>query len=176
MNTRSNCLSILLLGTAIGLATTTGNRATVTAAPPPAYRPGRILVVRGVLNVFSLGLDGLACKLSQRGYRVDVALRSVSVALGAQVRTEVLVGDPLGGISSRCRDSNRATAPAASTTMIRAARGRRALLMTLPGQRPIDGGTQGKYFGVSEDPQGRLVTPHTRDCCPLARAPLYARP
>ena len=73
----------------------------------PARPPGRILIIRGVLNMFSLGLDELACKLSQRGYRVDVAPPSMALVAAESIAAEcredptmgpiVIIGHSLGG-------------------------------------------------------------------------------
>ncbi len=74
-----------------------------SAGPPP----GRVLVIRGVFNVFSLGLDDLACKLAQQGYQVDVAPPELALlaahSIQQQWRTDpargplVLIGHSLGG-------------------------------------------------------------------------------
>ena len=70
-------------------------------------RPGRVLIIRGVLNMFSLGLDDLACKLSSRGYRVDVAPPSMALLAAESIAAEcqrdptvgplVIIGHSLGG-------------------------------------------------------------------------------
>lgn len=67
-------------------------------------KPGRILIVRGALNVFSLGLDKLACRLSQRGYQVDVAPPMLAMNAAAAIAREyhghaplAVVGHSRGG-------------------------------------------------------------------------------
>lgn len=111
MRDSSRRLKIALLGIAL-LSIATGVILGATAGPlsgnePPCQRPGRILVIRGVLNVFSFGMDSLACKLSQRGYRVDVAPPSMAVVAAAAIQRDcrsdpssgplVIIGHSLGG-------------------------------------------------------------------------------
>ncbi len=70
-------------------------------------RPGRILIIRGAMNVFSLGLDELACRLTQLGYRVDVTPPSMASVVAQQIQDEylqnpssgplVIIGHSLGG-------------------------------------------------------------------------------
>jgi pimeloyl-ACP methyl ester carboxylesterase len=79
----------------------------VGAEVGPASRGARILVVRGIFNVFSLGLDDLACKLAQRGYHVDVAPPSLALVAAAAIEREcradatrkplIIIGHSLGG-------------------------------------------------------------------------------
>jgi len=79
----------------------------ITASDQPAERPGRILIIRGIFNVFSLGLDDLACKLSERGYRVDVAPPSLALMAAGSIQKEcqqdpslgplVIIGHSIGG-------------------------------------------------------------------------------
>jgi hypothetical protein len=60
------CLLLLLpLGT--GTANATAN------APPPAAATTRVYLLRGVLNIFSLGLDQIAARLQAQGIPVTVA-------------------------------------------------------------------------------------------------------
>jgi hypothetical protein len=64
-------------------------------------------VIRGIFNVFSWGMDGLACKLAQRGYRVDVAPPELALLAAHTIEREcgddptggplVLIGHSLGG-------------------------------------------------------------------------------
>jgi hypothetical protein len=90
-------LSTLLIG---GMA--------LGASGAETSRPaGRILIVRGIFNVFSLGMDQLACRLSARGYRVDVAPPSLAYLAAEAIEKErrsvpnagpmVIVGHSLGG-------------------------------------------------------------------------------
>lgn len=85
----------------------TGASATAVANAPPAYRPGRVLIIRGIFSVFSFGLDDLACKLSQRGYRVDVAPPEMALIAAHTIQQEcrndpdlgplVIIGHSMGG-------------------------------------------------------------------------------
>jgi hypothetical protein len=70
-------------------------------------RNGKILLVRGLFNVFSLGLDDLAAQLSRRGYNAEVVPAGLSYTVVDDVSRKyangelkgplVLIGHSLGG-------------------------------------------------------------------------------
>lgn len=95
-------LAILLLAVPIGAAT-------AKVAPPPAssarVSSAHVYLLRGVLNIFSLGLDEIAAKLRQQGITVTVAnyLSWASLANEAaaeyrsgRTKTIILVGHSSG--------------------------------------------------------------------------------
>lgn len=98
MNRRFKSLSLLLLSTVVTVVVLTGSsRTTVAATNAVAVRrPGRVLIIRGIFTVFSFGLDDLACQLSQRGYRVDVAPSSMAL-IAAQTIEQECRNDPSMG-------------------------------------------------------------------------------
>ena len=57
-----------------------------TARSRSAKYPGRIVIVRGAFNVFSLGLDDLGDKLRRRGFNVEVTSTSGSSSAAARAR------------------------------------------------------------------------------------------
>lgn len=57
-----------------------------TAQSRSAKYPGKIVIVRGAFNVFSLGLDDLGDKLRRRGFNVEVTSTSGSSSAGARAR------------------------------------------------------------------------------------------
>jgi len=88
-------MALLLLAANVGAATN----------PPP--KPGRILIIRGIFSVFSLGMDRLACELAQQGYRVDVTPPSMAILAANEIEQEyrrdpsagplAVIGHSLGG-------------------------------------------------------------------------------
>ncbi|NQT16627.1 MAG: hypothetical protein HQ582_27960, partial [Planctomycetes bacterium] len=80
----------------------------VAQAQSRSYRyPGKIVIVRGAFNVFSLGLDDLGDKLRRRGFNVDVSSPSDATSAGARARKAyqanpaanpiVIIGHSAGG-------------------------------------------------------------------------------
>ena len=75
--------------------------------PACVRRPGRILIIRGIFNVFSLGMDTLACRLKELGYRVDVTPPSMATIVARQIENDyrrdpnsgplVIIGHSMGG-------------------------------------------------------------------------------
>ncbi len=99
MNQRLDHLRTVLRGAALGVVVIVVLAAVGGSAggnPAPARRPGRVLIIRGLFNVFSLGLDELACQLTQLGYRVDVAPPSMAPIVAQQIQDEYL-RDPTSG-------------------------------------------------------------------------------
>lgn len=99
MNQPLHHLRTVLRGAALsvvvfGMLTTVGGSADANLAR--VQRPGRILIIRGLFNVFSLGLDELACQFTQLGYRVDVAPPSMALIVAQQIQDEYL-RDPSSG-------------------------------------------------------------------------------
>lgn len=109
MNRRRRLLRFLLVTTVIVATTATAREQSgpLIAGTRPTRRADRILVVRGVLSVFSLGLDKLACELTQRGYRVDVTPPALATTAAKAIAREchedrsqgrlVVVGHSRGG-------------------------------------------------------------------------------
>ncbi len=107
MNRRSRSLRLLLPRIIVATVVSIGISATVSANATSGYRPGRILIIRGIFTVFSFGLDDLACKLSQRGYRVDVAPPELALIAAHTIEQEcrndpsmgplVIIGHSMGG-------------------------------------------------------------------------------
>src|SRR5712672_4012598 len=96
---RAAAMTILLLVVPVGAGTA---NATATAAPATG---AHVYLLRGVLNIFSLGLDDIAAKLERQGIPVTIAnfvsWSSVSVEAAAEyrsgkVRTIILVGHSSG--------------------------------------------------------------------------------
>ncbi len=95
------------MGALIGVVVIVGSATSAMADPAPGRRPGRILIIRGIFTVFSLGMDTLACKLAQRGYRVDLAPPSMALLAAKTIEHEcrddpdsgplVIIGHSLGG-------------------------------------------------------------------------------
>ncbi|OHB80162.1 MAG: hypothetical protein A2V98_12300 [Planctomycetes bacterium RBG_16_64_12] len=89
------CATALLAASGTGFA----------RAPSPKPR-GKVLIVRGAFNVFSLGLDELGQKLKSRGLDVEVTSASQSSAAAARIRNAyradpsygpiVIIGHSLG--------------------------------------------------------------------------------
>ena len=89
--------------TALLLCVAEGSRG---AQPPAIRRPGKVLIVRGVMTVFSLGLDELASKMEKHGFDVSIVPASVSpivmASMKAAYRTNpnygpvVIIGHSLG--------------------------------------------------------------------------------
>ena len=95
---RAAAMTILLLVVPVGAGTA---NATATAAPTGAH----VYLLRGVLNIFSLGLDDIAAKLEQQGIPVTIAnfvswssLADEAAAeyRSGKVRTIILVGHSSG--------------------------------------------------------------------------------
>lgn len=87
-------LAVVVLVTSFSGGSASANDRTYECTLPP-----KILVLRGVFEVFSLGMNDLAKKLACRGY--DVTLTSWSLALHETVcadeRPYVIIGHSLGG-------------------------------------------------------------------------------
>jgi hypothetical protein len=92
-------VAILLMAVPVGAVASPGNAASSAAADTHVY------LLRGVLNIFSLGLDEIAAKLRQQGFNVTIAnyLSWSSLADEAaaeyrsgRTRTIVLVGHSSG--------------------------------------------------------------------------------
>ncbi len=84
---------LLTLGLLVTFVAAAGRAA---ADPPLVRQPGRILIIRGIFSVFSLGMDSLACQLTQLGYRVDVTPPSLAPLVAQQIQEEYLQ-DPSAG-------------------------------------------------------------------------------
>jgi hypothetical protein len=103
------CLRLrsVLLSATIGLIVATSVAPAAPPDPAPGARRGRILVIRGLFNVFSLGMDDLACQLQQRGYQVDVTPPALADAAALHIQHEylrdpsigplVIIGHSMGG-------------------------------------------------------------------------------
>jgi len=63
------------------------------AGGPPAKSRGRVLVFRGAMNIFSLGLDDMARQLRRDGYDVYIAPPTWGVAPGLQLQRKYLSRD-----------------------------------------------------------------------------------
>ncbi len=98
----------MLIGIAFwALVVATATTRAASASAPRTQRPGRILIIRGIFNVFSFGMDKLACTLTQRGYRVDVTPPSLAPVLAEEIERDylrdpsigplVIIGHSLGG-------------------------------------------------------------------------------
>jgi hypothetical protein len=92
-------VAILLIAVPVGAVASPGNAATADASSTHVY------LLRGVLNIFSLGLDEIAAKLRRQGFNVTIAnyLSWSSLADEAadeyrsgRTRTIVLVGHSSG--------------------------------------------------------------------------------
>src|SRR5690349_10328014 len=64
---RAATMALLLFAPLIGTSTADA------AAPAPGASGAHVYLLRGVLNIFSLGLDDIAAKLRQQGIAVTVA-------------------------------------------------------------------------------------------------------
>jgi len=105
--TKSMNRCALRLSLILGLLVATTLTAAAPRAPAAGTRRGRILVIRGLTNVFSLGMDDLACQLSQLGYQVDVTPPALCDAAALLVQSEylrdpsigplVIIGHSMGG-------------------------------------------------------------------------------
>lgn len=96
---QATAITLLLLALPIGASTANA------AAPAPTTSGAHVYLLRGVLNIFSLGLDEIAAKLEQQGIPVTVAnyLSWSSLADEAaaeyksgRVQTIILVGHSSG--------------------------------------------------------------------------------
>ncbi len=73
----------------------------------PSDAPGRVLIFRGVLNVFSLGLDDMAGDLQRKGYDVSIIPPSLGFVPAVHLREKyladpqrrplILIGHSMGG-------------------------------------------------------------------------------
>jgi hypothetical protein len=91
-------IALLLLMTSIGTAN-------AVTAPPPGASGAHVYLLRGVLNIFSLGLDQIAAKLEQQGIPVTIANfvswssladQAAAEYRSGRVRTIILVGHSSG--------------------------------------------------------------------------------
>lgn len=97
----------MALGVTIGVIVSTAAVAAEPATRTGAGRHGRVLVIRGLFNVFSLGVDDLACQLSQLGYQVDITPPSLADTVALHIEQEylrdpsigplVIIGHSMGG-------------------------------------------------------------------------------
>ena len=93
--------------TALVLAAALGASPVARGESPPPARAGKVLLVRGVFTVFSLGLDDLAKQLAAQGVNVEVAPASLSFVSADKIRDQylknpatgpiVIIGHSLGG-------------------------------------------------------------------------------
>jgi hypothetical protein len=91
-------IALLLLVTSIGTAN-------AVTAPAPGASGAHVYLLRGVLNIFSLGLDQIAAKLEQQGIPVTIANfvswssladQAAAEYRSGRVRTIILVGHSSG--------------------------------------------------------------------------------
>jgi hypothetical protein len=91
-------IALLLLMTSIGTAN-------AVTAPAPGASGAHVYLLRGVLNIFSLGLDQIAAKLEQQGIPVTIANfvswssladQAAAEYRSGRVRTIILVGHSSG--------------------------------------------------------------------------------
>jgi hypothetical protein len=97
----------MVLGVTIGVIVSTAAVADEPVRATGCGRHGRVLVIRGLFNVFSLGVDDLACQLSQLGYQVDVTPPSLADTVALHIEHEylrdpsigplVIIGHSMGG-------------------------------------------------------------------------------
>lgn len=97
---RTAAITLLLLLAAFSTAP-----ANAVTAPPSGASTTRVYLLRGVLNIFSLGLDGIAAKLRQQGIQADVsnfifwsplADEAAADYRSGKIRTIILVGHSSG--------------------------------------------------------------------------------